>query len=566
MSPPSELSFEEILKFMLLHNGRVTNHELVKHFKVFLMNPDMRDEARSTFKKHVNSLAIIKNQNNEKWLILKKKYMPTNGKDNGEVTEKPADTTSTSVTETPTESETPEVEEPPERPPLPLQLNQDFNIITSLIQDNMQNLNNAEVISDSQSQESLTSIPSEDIPPKVHPRRRSSEKSIEKRSNVQGMQGHRSSIPNQDTSRPESDASPTLSSSRSESMLVDSEQTISVKERKQMFNRMASESDVLKTNKLGGNLSSQGLDEEDRVSLDQKSEADPLDSKQKQWILCAARGDYHALAKMCKENAKLVKTKDPFTGYTAMHWACKRGDENLVKLLGGVTRQVVNERSNGGYTPLHIAMQFRHENVYRLLVEVYDADPNVRDWSGRKPRQYLVHMDTSLSPGSYRKPDTYDLRRTVTSPPVIRVPPNAINAQSKKEGFLRIGSLNVRVKKTTEAFSNFLGVGATRSSAYVPKSAREERRSDDSDQLKSWGSADNIQKDDKLMPPPNNNKVRRRGASGRRGIGAAHSRSTPSTPDQPRAQIGVSEEGDSDSDSAAGFHAAWRQQRASNCT
>ncbi|XP_047040638.1 uncharacterized protein LOC124644982 isoform X1 [Helicoverpa zea] len=254
--------------------------------------------------------------------------------------------------------------------------------------------------------------------------------------------------------------------------------------------------------------------------------------------------------------------------YTAMHWACKRGDENLVKLLGGVTRQVVNERSNGGYTPLHIAMQFRHENVCKLLEGVYDADPNVRDWSGRKPRQYLVHMDTSLSPGSYRKADSYDLRRTVTSPPVLRVTPSSINAQSKKEGFLRIGSLNVRVKKTTEAFSNFLGVGATRSSAYLPKSARdrEERRSEDSDQLKSWGSADNIQKDDKLMPPPNSNKVRRRGASGRRGIGAAHSRSTPSTPDQPRAQIGVSEEGDSDSDSAAGFHSAWRQQRASHCT
>ncbi|KAG6458022.1 hypothetical protein O3G_MSEX010622, partial [Manduca sexta] len=192
-----------------------------------------------------------------------------------------------------------------------------------------------------------------------------------------------------------------------------------------------------------------------------------------------------------------------------------------------------------GYTPLHIAMQFRHENVYRLLVEVYDADPNIRDWSGRKPRQYLVHMDTSLSPGSYRK----------------------------KEGFLRIGSLNVRVKKTTEAFSNFLGVGATRSSAYVPKSRdRDERRSDDGELHKTWGSADNIQKDDKLMPPPMISKVRRRGASGRRGLGATHSRSTPSTPDQPRAQIGVSEEGDSDSDSAAGFHAAWRQQRASHCT
>ncbi|XP_050683200.1 ankyrin repeat domain-containing protein SOWAHC-like isoform X2 [Leptidea sinapis] len=191
---------------------------------------------------------------------------------------------------------------------------------------------------------------------------------------------------------------------------------------------------------------------------------------------------------------------------------------------------------NGGYTPLHIAMQFRHENVYRLLVEAYDADPNVRDWSGKKPRQYLVYMDTSLSPGSYRK----------------------------KERFLRIGSLNVRVKKTTEAFSNFLGVGATRASTYGHKSASLERRSEDGDQLKSWGSADNIQKESKIMPPPGStNKVRRRGTSGRLGV-TSHSRSTPSTPDQPRAQMGVNEEGDSDSDSAAGFHSSWRHHRASH--
>lgn len=42
-----------------------------------------------------------------------------------------------------------------------------------------------------------------------------------------------------------------------------------------------------------------------------------------------------------------------------------------------------------------------------------------------------------------------------------------------EHGFLRIGSLNVRVKKTTEAFSNFLGVGG--------------------DKLhKNWGSADDL--------------------------------------------------------------------------
>ncbi|XP_050683198.1 uncharacterized protein LOC126978447 isoform X1 [Leptidea sinapis] len=228
---------------------------------------------------------------------------------------------------------------------------------------------------------------------------------------------------------------------------------------------------------------------------------------------------------------------------------------------------------NGGYTPLHIAMQFRHENVYRLLVEAYDADPNVRDWSGKKPRQYLVYMDTSLSPGSYRNLDAVrspSLLSVVTLEeiysPHLHLSSNTslVYTPSKKERFLRIGSLNVRVKKTTEAFSNFLGVGATRASTYGHKSASLERRSEDGDQLKSWGSADNIQKESKIMPPPGStNKVRRRGTSGRLGV-TSHSRSTPSTPDQPRAQMGVNEEGDSDSDSAAGFHSSWRHHRASH--
>lgn len=53
----------------------------------------------------------------------------------------------------------------------------------------------------------------------------------------------------------------------------------------------------------------------------------------------------------------------------------------------------------------------------------------------------------------------------------------------KDLGFLRIGSLNVRVKKTTEAFSNFLGVGSGSVSSLDSAS----------DKLhKGWGSADNV--------------------------------------------------------------------------
>lgn len=53
----------------------------------------------------------------------------------------------------------------------------------------------------------------------------------------------------------------------------------------------------------------------------------------------------------------------------------------------------------------------------------------------------------------------------------------------KDLGFLRIGSLNVRVKKTTEAFSNFLGYG---SGTINPFESLNEKIH------KGWGSADNL--------------------------------------------------------------------------
>lgn len=54
----------------------------------------------------------------------------------------------------------------------------------------------------------------------------------------------------------------------------------------------------------------------------------------------------------------------------------------------------------------------------------------------------------------------------------------------KDLSFLRIGSLNVRVKRTTEAFSNFLGVGTA---AVNPSEPAEKVH-------KGWGSADNVNK------------------------------------------------------------------------
>uniref|UniRef100_A0A182SU48 SOWAHA-C winged helix-turn-helix domain-containing protein n=1 Tax=Anopheles maculatus TaxID=74869 RepID=A0A182SU48_9DIPT len=71
---PKELSMEEIRKFMVLNNYKLTNHMLVKHFRSFLTNKDTQDEARRRFKEYVNKIASVKHEGNEKYLVLRRKY------------------------------------------------------------------------------------------------------------------------------------------------------------------------------------------------------------------------------------------------------------------------------------------------------------------------------------------------------------------------------------------------------------------------------------------------------------------------------------------------------------
>ncbi|XP_037933366.1 uncharacterized protein LOC119668060 [Teleopsis dalmanni] len=86
-------------------------------------------------------------------------------------------------------------------------------------------------------------------------------------------------------------------------------------------------------------------------------------------------------------------------------------------------------------------MQFGRVNIFELLCNTYKANRDLMDWSGNKPLDYS-RQRTTVSDSTYSK---------------IK----AKKKHSEKDlGFLRIGSLNVRVKKTTEAFSNFLGVGS----------------------------------------------------------------------------------------------------------
>ncbi|XP_069194795.1 uncharacterized protein sowah [Procambarus clarkii] len=69
-----EFTVESVRDYMISRGGRVTNHELVKHFKVYLTNPSCKEIARNKFKQYVNTLANISQEGGEKYLVLKRKY------------------------------------------------------------------------------------------------------------------------------------------------------------------------------------------------------------------------------------------------------------------------------------------------------------------------------------------------------------------------------------------------------------------------------------------------------------------------------------------------------------
>ena len=62
---------------MLAHEGKVTNHDLVKHYKAWLTHPNEKDSARQRFKEYVNTLSTIKIENGIKFLVLKKRFYPS---------------------------------------------------------------------------------------------------------------------------------------------------------------------------------------------------------------------------------------------------------------------------------------------------------------------------------------------------------------------------------------------------------------------------------------------------------------------------------------------------------
>ncbi|CAK8682064.1 unnamed protein product [Clavelina lepadiformis] len=69
-----DITVEAVCQFITDHGGKVKNTVLVSHFKKVLNNPETKDSARQKFKECVNTVAVVKTENGEKYVQLKKKY------------------------------------------------------------------------------------------------------------------------------------------------------------------------------------------------------------------------------------------------------------------------------------------------------------------------------------------------------------------------------------------------------------------------------------------------------------------------------------------------------------
>ncbi|XP_006011757.1 ankyrin repeat domain-containing protein SOWAHC [Latimeria chalumnae] len=129
-------------------------------------------------------------------------------------------------------------------------------------------------------------------------------------------------------------------------------------------------------------------------SIDEDTGSIALDPLEHSWMLSASDGKWECLEELLACDPNLITKKDFVTGLTCLHWAAKHGKQELIALLVSFAKKRdipvnINTKSSGGYTPLHLAAMHGHAEVVKLLVGAYDADVDIRDYSGKKAWQYL---------------------------------------------------------------------------------------------------------------------------------------------------------------------------------
>ncbi|KAI7795933.1 ankyrin repeat domain-containing protein SOWAHB-like [Triplophysa rosa] len=70
----AEFTQESVLRFILSNGGKVRNADLLTHYRRFLREDEEREQNRELFKKYVNSVATVRQEDDASHVVLRKKY------------------------------------------------------------------------------------------------------------------------------------------------------------------------------------------------------------------------------------------------------------------------------------------------------------------------------------------------------------------------------------------------------------------------------------------------------------------------------------------------------------
>ncbi|XP_035239470.1 ankyrin repeat domain-containing protein SOWAHB [Anguilla anguilla] len=345
-----DVSEESLLDYIFRAGGRVKNADLLKTYKHFISHNDqqLRAKYREEFKLVIDRIAVVKSENGEKYLVLKKKYKQLmQEREAGGATDSKAGPPSLVVTAPR------EVGEAPSRP--------------------------------------QGSGSSEDLRP--HARGPAGRPEVAKAASVyhQGPTITITGCPDSDspeegqrTEEVEGQLSPAgpeeILESEPEELPEDT--AIPTDGEDQADGDTGSKSDLEQEEEGTGSIGSNSV---------------ALDPLEKEWMHSAACGRLAHLSQLLKQEPSLAYKKD-FTSFTALHWAAKHGKGDMAAMMANAGADV-NTKAHG-YTPLHIAALHGHRHIVDLLIGTYGARENVRDYSGHLACHYLgTREDRGAYPG-----------------------------------------------------------------------------------------------------------------------------------------------------------------------
>ncbi|XP_051023896.1 ankyrin repeat domain-containing protein SOWAHA [Acomys russatus] len=422
-----------VLGFLREHGGQVRNSELLSRFKPLLDAGDPRGRAarRDRFKQFVNNVAVVKELDGVKFVVLRKKPRPPEGPELPHLSTTGGPATLAQCTAVPTEDycapgalPSPQPSgEPPDDSSAPSEQTSGIppSGVTQLeapsgsaprpgAPEDPELLRSSEGVSEAAAPASVPSglaLPSmepqvpEPAPPtaQVPPQKPCmlpvrcvvpGPAALRIRAEEQGLRRQRSEEP----------------SPRCSPMLL---RRLSVEESGLGLHLGPGRSPHLRRlSRAGPRLLSP--DTEEMPVAPPPPPAVPLEPTEHEWLVRTASGRWsHQLHGLLLRDRGLATKRDFMSGFTALHWAAKSGDREMALQLVEVARRGgapvdVNARSHGGYTPLHLAALHGHEDAAVLLVVRLGAQVHVRDHSGRRAYQYL-------RPGS-----SYALRRLLGDP------------------------------------------------------------------------------------------------------------------------------------------------------